>query len=63
MTRSSVVLASCLASSIGTHVEGGRQKIVSKGKGKLKEKVTKPPSSNVDQDTFVEVPLNQTIGL
>jgi len=34
-----------------------------KGKGRLKEKVTKPPSSDVDQDTFVEVPLNQTISL
>ncbi len=28
-----------------------------------KGKVTKPPSFNVDQDTFVEVPLNQTIGM
>jgi len=43
-----------LASSIGTQVEGGRWKIASKGKGKLKEKVTEPPSF----DTFVEVPLN-----
>jgi hypothetical protein len=42
------------ASFIGTHVEGGRQKITSKGKGKLKEKVTKPPSS----DAFTEVPLS-----
>jgi hypothetical protein len=25
--------------------------------------MTKPPSFNVDYDTFVEVPLNQTIGL
>jgi hypothetical protein len=33
-----------LASLVGTQVEGGRQKIASKGKGKLKEKVTKPPS-------------------
>jgi hypothetical protein len=52
-----------IASFVGTQVEVGRQKNVSKGKGKLKEKVTKPPSSNVDHDTFVEVPLNQTIGL
>jgi hypothetical protein len=29
-----------LVSFVGTHVEGGKQKIVSKGKGKLKEKVT-----------------------
>jgi hypothetical protein len=43
-----------LASSVRTQVEGGRQKIISKGKGKLKEKVTEPPFSN----TFVEVPLN-----
>jgi hypothetical protein len=42
-----------LASSIETQVEGGGQKMASKGKGKLKEKVTKPPS-----DTFVEVLLN-----
>jgi len=52
-----------LASFVGTHVEGGRQKNVSKGKGKLKEKIAKPPSSNANQDTFVEVPLNQTIGV
>jgi hypothetical protein len=52
-----------LTSFVGTHVEGGRQKNVSKGKGKLKEKMTKPPSSNANQDTFVEVPLNQTIGV
>jgi hypothetical protein len=52
-----------LASSIGTHVEGGRWKNTSKGKGKLKEKVTKPLSSNVDQDAFIKVPLNQIIGL
>jgi hypothetical protein len=38
-----------LASSIGTHVEGGRQKIISKVKGKLKEKMTKPPSSDAYQ--------------
>jgi hypothetical protein len=43
--------------SVGTQVEGGRQKIISKGKGKLKEKVTDPPSYNA----FVEVPLNQTL--
>jgi hypothetical protein len=42
-----------LASSIETQVEGGGQKMASKGKGKLKEKVTKPPF-----DTFVEVLLN-----
>jgi hypothetical protein len=39
-----------LASFVRTHVEGGRQKITSKGKGKLKEKVIASPSSN----TFVE---------
>jgi len=50
-----------LASSIGTHVKGGRWKNTSKGKGKLKEKMNKPPSSNVDQDAFIEVPLNHTI--
>jgi hypothetical protein len=32
-----------LVSFAGTHVEGGRQKITSKGKGKLKEKVNKIP--------------------
>jgi hypothetical protein len=32
-----------LASYVETHVEDGRWKIASKGKGKLKEKVTKPP--------------------
>jgi hypothetical protein len=42
-----------LASFTETQVEGGRQKMASKGKGKLKEKVTKHPS-----DTFVEVLLN-----
>jgi hypothetical protein len=42
-----------LASSVETQVEGGGQKMASKGKGKLKEKVTKPPSN-----TFVEVFLN-----
>jgi hypothetical protein len=46
-----------LASSTKTQVEGGRWKMASKEKGKLKEKVTKPPSF----DTFVEVPLNQTL--
>ncbi len=50
-----------LASSIGTHVKGGKWKNTSKGKGKLKEKMTKPPSSNVNQDAFIEVPLNHTI--
>jgi hypothetical protein len=43
-----------LASSAGTQVEGGRRKMASKGNEKLKEKVTKPPSSNA----FVEVPLS-----
>jgi hypothetical protein len=43
-----------LASFVETQVEGGRQKMASKGKGKLKEKVIKPPSSN----TFIKVPLN-----
>jgi hypothetical protein len=47
-----------LTSSIGTHVEGGKQKIISKIKGKLKEKMTEPPSSDVDQGACVEVPLN-----
>jgi hypothetical protein len=47
-----------LASFKGTQVEGGRQKIASKGKGKLKKKVIKPPSFDVDLDAFVEVPLN-----
>jgi hypothetical protein len=46
-----------LASFAKTHVEGGRQKMASKGKGKLKEKVIEPPSS----DTFVEVPLSQIL--
>jgi hypothetical protein len=46
-----------LASLARTHVKGGRQRITSKGKGKLKEKVTEPPSF----DTFVEVPLNQIL--
>jgi hypothetical protein len=45
------------ASSIRTHVEGGRQKITSKGKGKLKERVIAPPSF----DDFVEVLLTQTL--
>jgi hypothetical protein len=35
-------------SSEGTQVEGGRQKITSKRKGKLNKKVTKPPSFDVD---------------
>jgi hypothetical protein len=35
-----------LASFVGTEVEGRRWKSASKGKGKLKEKVIKPPSSN-----------------
>ncbi len=43
-----------LASFVRTHVEGGRQKITSKGKGKLKEKVIASPSSN----TFVEALVN-----
>jgi hypothetical protein len=43
------------ASSVETKVEGGRWKMASKGKGKLKEKVIKPPSSNA----FVEVPLKR----
>jgi len=38
-----------LTSSTRTHVKGGRWKIASKGKGKLKEKMTKPLSSNVYQ--------------
>jgi hypothetical protein len=46
-----------LAISARTNVEGGRQKITSKGKGKLKEKVIEPPSF----DAFVEVPLNQIL--
>jgi hypothetical protein len=41
-------------SSTGTQVEGGRRKMACKGKGKLKEKMTKPPSSNA----FVEVPFS-----
>jgi hypothetical protein len=52
-----------LTSSIGTHVEGGRRKIISKVKGKLKDKMIKPPSSDANQSTFVEVPLNQILGL
>jgi hypothetical protein len=36
---------------------GGR-KSLQKEKGKLKEKVTKPTSFDVDHDAFVEVPLN-----
>jgi hypothetical protein len=43
-----------LTSFAKTQVEGGRQKMAFKGKGKLKEKVTKPPSF----DTFIKVPLN-----
>jgi hypothetical protein len=43
-----------LASCTKTQVEGGRQKMVSKGKGKMKEKVTKPPSSNA----FVPFEIN-----
>ncbi len=31
--------------------------MASKGKGKLKEKMTEPPSF----DTFIKVPLNQTL--
>jgi hypothetical protein len=46
------------ASLIGTQVEGGKQKITSKGKGKLKEKMIEPPSSNVDQGAFVEFLLS-----
>jgi hypothetical protein len=46
-----------LASFAKTQVEGGRQKMASKGKGKLKEKVIKIPSF----DAFVEVILNQTL--
>jgi hypothetical protein len=46
-----------LASFAKTQVVGGRQKMASKGKGKLKEKMTKPPSS----DTFIKVPLNQIL--
>jgi hypothetical protein len=42
-----------LTSSVETQVEGEGQKITSKGKGKLKEEMTKLPS-----DTFVEVLLN-----
>jgi hypothetical protein len=37
-----------LARFEGTQVEGGRHKIASKGKGKSKKKVTKPPSFDVD---------------
>jgi hypothetical protein len=48
-------------SSAGTQVKGGRQKNTSKGKGKLKDKTTKPPSFDLNQDTFVEVPLSQNI--
>jgi hypothetical protein len=46
-----------------TQVKGGRQKNISKGKGKLKDKMTKPPSFDLNQDTFVEVPLSQNICL
>ncbi len=42
-----------------THVEGGRWKNTYEGKGKLKEKKTEAPSSDVGQDAFIEVPLNQ----
>ncbi len=48
------VFMDTLASFVETKVEGGRQKMASEGKGKLKEKLTKPPSTNA----FVEVPLN-----
>jgi len=50
-----------LASFTKTQVEGGRWKITSKGKGKLKEKVTEPPSFHANQVAFVEVPLNQIL--
>jgi hypothetical protein len=33
------------------------------GKGKVEEKVTELPSFDANQGTFVEVPLNQTLGL
>jgi len=46
-----------LISFARTQVEGASQKITSKGKGKLKEKVIEPPSSNA----FVGVPLSQTL--
>jgi hypothetical protein len=44
-------------SSAETQFECGRRKIVCKGKGKLKEKMTKPPSF----DAFVEVLMNQIL--
>ncbi len=50
-------------SSARTQAEGGKQKNTSKGKGKLKDKVTQPPSSDVIQDAFVKVPLSQNISL
>jgi hypothetical protein len=46
------------ASSARTQIEGGRWKITSKEKGKLKEKMTEPPFFDVDQDAFVDVPLS-----
>jgi hypothetical protein len=52
-----------LAGSVGTHFECGRRKNASQGKGKLKEKVIEPPSCDANQETFVEVPLNQIVGL
>ncbi len=52
-----------LASSTRTHAESGRRKNISKGKGKLKEKGTKIPFFDVDQKAFVEILLNQTVGL
>ncbi len=52
-----------LASSKGTQVEGGRQKITSKDKQKLKKKMTEPFSFDEDQDAFVEVLLSQTTSL
>jgi hypothetical protein len=39
-----------LATFAKTQVEGGKQKMASKGKGKLKEKMTEPLSSN----TFIK---------
>jgi hypothetical protein len=40
-----------LTSFVETQVEGGRWKVASKGKGKLKEKMVEPPSF----DAFMEV--------
>ncbi len=51
------------ASSTRRQAEGGRWKNISKGKGKLKEKGTKIPSFDVDQEAFVEVPFNQIVNL